>query len=160
MATDHPRVRAHVMPPKVIGMGAPVSVWIYFEVREIPALAEAIGDELARRGCAPATDGHTQPETDVDSADRGEQIDLLRQMLADLERADAIWTTRGRFDVVWRTALARDVIHGAVAHAKRRADNAAAGDRRARGRARMALAAALDSRRDFDAVDDPDGVWL
>jgi hypothetical protein len=150
-----------VAPPKVIGVGAPISVWISFEALEIPALAAAIGDQLTNHGASPQSCGHAgRPPADAEPRSN-DHIAQLQRMLADLEHADAILTPPGRFDVVWRTALARHVVHGAVSHAKRRADDSAAGGgRRARRRARKALAAALQSRRDFDAVDDPDGIWL
>jgi hypothetical protein len=48
MTTEHrPDLGGDSSPPKVLGLGAPISVWIYFEVVEIPALVDAIDDEIA-----------------------------------------------------------------------------------------------------------------
>jgi hypothetical protein len=148
MGSNHPR-GGNVTPPKVVGLGAPISVWIYFEVSEIPALDDAIRDELARHAARP--DGWN------------DHIAELRRMLADVEQARAT-RCAGRFDVVWPTMLAHRVVHGAVSHAQRRADTAVTGqpDEQAVTAVREALAAAHQSRHDFNAVDNGgrDAVWL
>jgi hypothetical protein len=62
MASEE-RARAGASATKVIGLGAPTSVWIYFEIAEIPALIDAIGDEFARHGGSAQIDGRTlEPE--------------------------------------------------------------------------------------------------
>lgn len=153
------RASTGATPPKVIGLGTPISVWIYFEVSEIPALLDAIGDELARRGCSAQINGRTvEPKAGVDPAAWRYQIDELQRMLGDVEGATSKYSHR-RFDVLWPTVMAHGVVHGALAHAERRAADAAARDVAA---ARAALAAAEQSRRDFDAVDTGGllDVWL
>ena len=134
-------------PPKVVGLGAPISVWIYFDVIEIPAVAAAIAEELDRysdRGNA--------------NGEWADHADELRSMLADIELASASRVT-GRFDVVWPTVLAHSVLRGAVAHAQRRLVGAAPHEV---GSARLALAAAERTSADFDAVDrgGREAVWL
>jgi hypothetical protein len=68
--------------------------------------------------------------------------------------------THGRFDVLWPTVLARDVVRGAVAHAERRAAAAPSGD--SIQAASDALAAAERTLRDYEAVDNGGllDVWL
>lgn len=163
MATDHPRgLSGNAAPPKVVGLGAPISVWIYFDVSEIPALVDAIDDELARYGASAQRDGRpARLQTGRDPSNWSNHIGELHRMLADVQRAAA--TTTRRFDVVWRTVMAHAIVHGAVRHAERRADRAAARrDPQAVTAADEALAAALQTRRDFDAVDNGgrDAVWL
>lgn len=112
--------RAVPTPPKVIGLGAPISVWIYFEVSEIPAVLDAIRDQLAEYAERPAPNG-TRPADDGDAPGAwSDHIGELEQMLAAVERAQATHA-HGRFDVVWPTMLAHGVVHGAVGHARRRA---------------------------------------
>lgn len=85
---DRARASTNATPPKVIGMGAPISVWIYFEVSEIPALLDALGDELARHGCPAPINGRTvEPKTDVDPADWRYHVGELQRMLGDVEGA-------------------------------------------------------------------------
>ena len=135
------------VPPKVVGLGAPISVWIYFDVIEIPAVAAAIADELAR---------YSDPrETNGDWADHAHE---LRSMRADIELASAS-RVAGRFGVTWPTALAHPVVRDAVAHAQRRLAGASPEDAVA---ARLALAAAERTRDDFDTVDrgGKEAVWL
>lgn len=137
-------------PPKVVGMGAPISVWIYFEVSEIPALIDAIGDERARYRHEPQIGGPTvEPEPRVDPAAWRDHVGELERMLGDLEQA-AKTRTHGRFDVLWPTALANGVLRGAIGHAERRVAAAVASDATA---ARDALAAAQQTLRDFQVVD-------
>ena len=45
MASDDCGCAVEATPPKAVGMGAPTSMWIYFEIAEIPALIDAIADE-------------------------------------------------------------------------------------------------------------------
>ena len=148
-----------VTPPKVIGLGAPISVRIDFDPAEIPALLDALGDELARHGGSARINGRTIESTPgVDPADWREHLGELHTMLDDVQRAAGM-RTHGRFDVLWPTAVARGVLHGAVGHAERRLAQASDGDVPA---ARAALAAAERSRRDFERVDAGglDAVWL
>jgi len=160
MASEkRPRAAASATPPKVIGLGAPTSVWIYFEMAEIPALIDAIGDQLARHGGAAQIDGRTvEPEAGVNPTDWRYHVGELQRMLGDVEHA-AETRAHGRFDVLWPTVMAHGVVHGAAGHAERRAAAAAVGDEAA---ARDALAAAQRTVRDFEAVDGGglDAVWL
>jgi hypothetical protein len=135
----------------VLGLGAPISVWIYFEVVEIPALVDAIDDEIAgysargqANGSGPACSDH---------------VGELRRMRAELTAAQAAHKSAGRVAVIWPTVLAHGVVHGAARHAQRRAEEATSADAPA---ARAALSAAQRSERDFDAVDTGgrDAVWL
>lgn len=156
---DRGRAAEAAPPPKAIGMGAPTSMWIYFEIVEIPALLDAIGDELARHGGAARIDGRTvEPEAGVEPRDWRYHAGELQRMLGDVEHA-AETRAHGRFDVLWPTVMAHGVVRRAVAHAERRA--AAAGTDEL-STAREALAAAQRTLRDFEAVDGgglPD-VWL
>ncbi len=131
------------MPPKVVGLGAPISVWIYFDVSETRALAAAIGDELTRYG---------------DRREWVDQTNELGRMLADIEQTRAR-RAAGRFDVVWPTVLAHAVVRGAVGHARRLLDGAPPGEV---ATARLALTAAERTRTDFDLVDGGglEAVWL
>lgn len=160
MATEErARGGASTTPPKVIGLGAPISVWIYFEISEIPALLDAIGDELARHGCSAQTNGRTvEPKSGVDPADWRYQTGELRRMLGDVEQA-AQTRAHGCFDVLWPTVLTHGVLHRATGHAERRVAEAADTDRAA---VREPLAAAQRTLRDFEAVDRGglDAVWL
>jgi hypothetical protein len=154
---ERARAAASPTPPKVIGLGAPTSVWIYFEIAEIPALIDAIGDEFARHGGSAQIHGRTvEPRAGVDPTDWRYHVGELQRMLGDVEQA-AETRVHGRFDVLWPTVMAHGVVHGAVGHAERRAT--AAGDEVA---ARDALAAAQRTLRDFQAVDGGglDAVWL
>lgn len=151
--------REGAAPAKVVGLGAPISVWIYFEVSEIPALEAAIVDELARHGVAAATTSYAaEPKPGVDPADWADQIAELRRMQADLAQACSS-RSKGRFDVVWPTALAHGVVHRSVAHAERRLVDTLGV---ATPSARDALTHARRSRDDFNAVDRGglDSVWL
>lgn len=140
--------------PKVIGLGAPISVRISFEIAEIPALIDAIDDQLGRYGAPPQRNGRG-PAPDPHAAEWSDHIGELRRMRAHVEHA----RQPERFDVVWPTVLAHDVVHGAIGHAERRAAAATAGDAAA---AQDALAAAQRTLRDFQAVDGGglDAVWL
>jgi hypothetical protein len=153
-APDHAGFEAGT-PLKVVGLGAPISVRIAFEISEIPALLDAIDEQLGRYGAAVQRNGRGgATPADVDPADWSDHIGELRRMRADVEQAKEV---RGaeRVVVMWPTVLAHDVVHVAVRHAQRRAAAGAAG-------AREAVAAAERSRHDFDAVDTGglDGVWL
>jgi hypothetical protein len=144
--------------PKVIGLGAPISVRISFEIAEIPALIDAIDDQLGRYGAPPQrNDRGRGPARDPHAVEWSDHIGELRRMRAHMEHAAAHGPER--FDVVWPTVLAHDVVHGAVGHAERCAAAADAVDGAA---ARDALAAAQRTLRDFRAVDDGglDAVWL
>jgi hypothetical protein len=159
MASDDRGRAAEATPPKAIGMGAPTSMWIYFEIAEIPALLDAIADELARYGGAARIDGRTiEPEAGVDPRDRRYHVGELQRMLGDVEHA-ADTRAHGRFDVLWPTVMAHGVVHAAVRHADRRAAAASSDEQSA---AREALAAARRTLRDFEAVDNGglDAVWL
>jgi len=154
------RGAASATPPKVIGLGAPTSVWIYFEIAEIPALIDAIGDvALARHGGSAQIDGRTvEPEAGVDPTDWRYHVGELQRMLGDVEHA-AETRVHGRFDVLWPTVMAHGVVHDAVGHAERRATAATTGDTAA---AREALTAAKRTLGDFEAVDGGGllDVWL
>jgi hypothetical protein len=159
MASDDRGRAVENTPPKAVGMGAPTSMWIYFEIAEIPALLDAIGDELARYGGAARVDGRTvEPEAGVDPRDWRDHVGELQRMLGDVEHA-ADTRAHGRFDVLWPTVMARGVVHGAVRHANRRVATASRDEQSA---AREALAAARRTLRDFEAVDNGglDAVWL
>ena len=127
-----------VTPPKVIGLGARISVWIDFDVAEIPALLDALGDELARHGGSARINVRAiEPAPDVDPGDWRDHLVELRKMLDNVDRG-ATMRAHGRFDVLWPTVLARGVVHGAVGHAERRLGEA-------RGANRAAARAALDA---------------
>lgn len=151
MTLEHAHPAQNGLPPKVVGLGGPISVWIYLNMIEIPALAAAIADELARYEQRPG-------ECAAPPDDRAAHAATLRSMLADLDEAKATRTT-GRFDVVWPTALAHVAVRGAVARAGRRLARAPAAEVIS---ARLALAAAERTRDDFDAVDSGglESVWL
>lgn len=156
---DRGRAAETTPPPKAIGMGAPTSMWIYFEIVEIPALLDAIGDELARHGGAARIDGRAvEPEADVDPRDWRYHVGELQRMLGDVEHA-AETRAHGRFDVLWQTVMAHGVVHRAADHAERRAAAAGTDEQSA---AQEALAAAQRTLRDFEAVDGGglDAVWL
>ena len=107
---DRGRAAATTPPPKAIGLGAPTSMWIYFEIVEIPALIDAIGDELARHGGAARIDGRTvEPEAGVDPRDWRYHVGELQRMLGDVEQA-AETRVHGRFDVLWPTVMAHGVV--------------------------------------------------
>jgi len=159
MASERARADTNATPPKVIGMGAPISVWIYFARLEIPALLDALGDELARHGCAAQINGRSvEPRSGVDPADWRYQVSELQRMLGDVKAATPKYP-RSRFDVLWPTVMAHGVVHGAIAHAERRVAEAGTGNDAA---AREALAAAQRTLRDFEAVDGGGllDVWL
>ena len=151
MTTEHrPDPGSDGSPSKVLGLGAPISVWIYFEVVEIPALVDAIDDEIAGYNARGPANGSGPAWSD--------HIGELRRMRAELTAAQAA-RSAGRVDVIWPTVLAHGVVHGAARHAQRRAEEAKSADEPA---ARAALSAAQRSERDFDAVDagGRDAVWL
>jgi hypothetical protein len=134
-------------PAKVVGLGAPISVWIHLDLIEIPALTAAIRDELVRYSDGGSTAGEWTDHTNE-----------LQRMLADVEQAENRRAT-GRFDVVWPTVLAHAVIGRAVAHAQRLL---AAAAHEQLAHARLALAAAERTHADFNAVDcgGRDAIWL
>jgi hypothetical protein len=152
-----PRGRAGVSPTaKVIGLGAPTSVRILFELAEVPALLDAIGDELARYGCASEIRGRTlRADSAVDPADWRYHVAELHRMLGDIERAAEPRYAFDRVDVLWPTVLARGVLHRAVAHGERRAQEGGKDGEEA-------LAAARRTLRDYEAVDAGGllDVWL
>jgi hypothetical protein len=88
--------------PKVVGLGAPVSVRIYFEAREEPVLRHVL-DSLIE------SDGRSQRK--ASDEELGELLHMRRDVAASSERADAAAS------VVWPTALAHGVLHQAVAQA-------------------------------------------
>ena len=154
-----PRARVERRHSKVIGLGAPVSVLVYLEVAEIPALKDAIADQVAHHGGSAQIDGRTvQPEAGVDPTAWRDHVGELRRMLGDVERGPKS-AIDGRFSVLWPSSMAYDVIHGALAHAEQRASTAGDADAAA---ARAALAAAGETAQDFEAVDGGGSadVWL
>jgi hypothetical protein len=162
MASDRAAAAAaRVAAPKAIGLGAPTSMRIFFERCEIPALIDAIAEVLARHGGAVRVDGRTvEPEDGVDPRGWRVHVGELYRMLGDVEdaAADRAWRY-DRFDVLWPTVLALDVVRGAVAHAELRLAAAAADELPT---ARGALAAAQWTLREFEAVDGGGllDVWL
>jgi hypothetical protein len=138
------------MPPKVLGLGAPISVQIAVEATEIPALIEAIEDELAHYA-------HRARSRDEDGEGWSDHVDELRRMRAELQGAAA--AGEASFDVVWPTVLAYDVVHGAVRHARHRVASAGAAGAAA---AHEGLIAAERTQAAFQAVDGggPAAVWL
>jgi hypothetical protein len=152
-AGHRPRAGAGGPPPeKVIGLGAPTSVWILFELPEVPALLDAIGDELGRYGCGP--DRTETAKNDADPTGWQYHVAELHRMLGDLEGALEPDYLSDRVDVLWPTVLAHEVLQAAVSHAERRAGVGSAEEE-------GALAAAQRTLRDFQAVDGGGlDVWL
>ena len=161
MPSDDPgRAGMNALSPKVIGLGAPTSMRIFFDLSEVPALLDAIGDELAKHGCASQIRGRSvEPEDGVDPADWRYHVSELQRMLGDIEEAAKPRYPFDRIDVLWPTVMTRNVVHGAVAHAERRANDATDRDADAAGKA---LAAAQQTLRDYEAVDSGGlvDVWL
>jgi hypothetical protein len=89
MVTQHPRgPNRNALPAKVVGLGAPISVWIYVEVYEISALTEATGEQLARFGASPQTTGCAAPSpANGEPPQSSDHVAELQCMLADLQRA-------------------------------------------------------------------------
>jgi hypothetical protein len=142
----------------VVGLGCPVSVWIRFEACEIPALLDAINDALDNYRASQRARRRSRRAASEAPPDWRVHIAELRRMHGDVQASRSA-DGRGSFDVLWPTVIAYEVIHGAVRRAERAAGAAAGRDLPA---ARAALAAAVRTRRDFDAVEGgglPD-VWL
>ena len=143
-------------PTKVIGLGAPTSVRVFLEVAEVPALLCAIGDELARHGCASDIRGRAlTADVDVEPADWRYHVAELHRMLGDIEAATKPEYAFDRVEVLWPTVLAHRVLDGAVDHAERGAETGGRDEEEA-------LAAARRTVRDYEAVDSGGlrDVWL
>ena len=115
--TSGPHPRDQGASSKVVGLGAPICVWIQFEACEAHALTSAIIDELALY--LVRKDAHEATRVDVTGGEDGwdAHIAELRRMGADVERARA--STRTRFEVVWPTLLAHEVLRRVMTHAER-----------------------------------------
>jgi hypothetical protein len=101
----------HCPRPKVVGLGAPISVRIYVETREEPVLRHVLDSLITGSGRA-----RRKPSDD----ELAELRQMRRDMEARSERADET------VSVVWPTALAHRVLRQAVAQAGDRLHDALA----------------------------------